>query len=161
MQNIGKGVSIMIVLFVLGLFSSFCYMVSQNSLSIQDTIEKEQFVIEPLFDRYSLSDTIFLPLINISDTVLYYTLSLEEKEAGNWGTIIQDVFKSSFDRHRARNVKIIQSGQLVVSQFTLLDFEAVVGFSKKNDYRFCFQIKTSPFDNNGGKYYSTVFRIRT
>lgn len=161
MQNIEKEAWIIKVLLVLGLFFSFCYMVSHNNLSAQNIIEKEQLVIEPLFDNYSLSDTIFLPLVNVSDTVLYYTLSLEEKETEGWRTIINDVFKSPFDRHEARNVKIVQSGQLVVSRFALPDFEAIAGFSKKRKigYRFCFQVKKSPFDKDGEKYCSTIFRV--
>lgn len=118
-------------------------------------------MVEPLAGHYLPTDTIYLPLINTSDSLLYYSLSLEVNTEMGWEPIIEDVYKSPLDKYEAQNIKIIPAGEIIVIPLTLSELFASTGLPDYGRmFRFRILAKNSPFDRDGMQYYSTVFGLQ-
>jgi len=135
----------------------FVLLLVCGCLRSQGISNTPQFCIEPLLDRYLINDTIYLPLVNNSDEVLFYSVSLEEKIAGEWYKIISDIFETDNDLYNAHNVKVLVENKIVTTGFSVAD---LLKFRLKPTglCRFNCVVKDSPF-HKGIHYYSTVFYL--
>jgi len=154
-ENIIKTVALYVILSVIPCF--LLQAVNENSCN-GDKETTEVFIIEPLSSHYSSNDTIYLPLINVSEHVIYYSLSLEINAEDQWESLVADVYKSPLDKYEAQNIRIIPSGEIIIVPLVLSDLltsEELSDYDKK--FRFCILAKKTPFDKEGEKYCSTIF----
>lgn len=146
-----------VILWFLPYFYLCASLTDRQSGSI-DMPDAEVLIVEPLAGHYSSADTLYLPLVNISDSLLYYSLSLEINNGAEWEALISDVFRSSSDKYKAQNIKLVPAGEITVIPLVLSDLLPDTGltdYDKK--FRFCILAKKSPFDKGGKEYYSTIF----
>jgi len=94
-------------LIFLTLFTIFCPVVSAQKA---DSIQCESGLcvqVGNLPEYYPDGDTIKLSLVNITDEMIYFSVSMEEKIGDEWIAVMPDIFRHGRDRYRARNVRIL------------------------------------------------------
>ena len=143
---------IFVILFVL--LSVQFSLKSQNEFS--DTIKSGVF-IEPLKDRYYGHESIDIVLQNRTDSIVYFSASLQEKTGDEWHTIIFDVLRHKHELGNAKNVKLImkQEGRYIDVDLRHL---FILNYKPNGLCRFCFEIKASPI-SKGNNLYSSEFLI--
>lgn len=118
---------------------------AQDTLSVECNAIKAISVGE-LPDRFVVSDTIRLSLTNGTDEVLYYAISLQEKIAGKWIDIIEDIFRNENDRPTVKNVRVLLPQEEKVIEWGAPYISGKL--PKPNGLcRFFYVIKSSPFDD--------------
>jgi len=131
-------------------------VLSQNS----DTLRNEDkwiVSIKDLPEHYLDTDTIVLSLLNETDETIYFSVSLEEKIADVWVSIIPDLFRNERDHHRILNVRLIMPYEEKILHFAISD---ILKNTPKpfGECRFSYTIKESPFLDRR-KLYSNLFLI--
>lgn len=94
------------LLVILLTFTGIYQAKSQNSIS--DSISVK---LLPVSDKYLLTDTITLSVLNTHSQVMYYAVSIDENIGGMWLPLIHDIFRHNRDRYKAKNIGAVLPGE--------------------------------------------------
>ncbi|NDW17998.1 hypothetical protein D0T53_03590 [Dysgonomonas sp. 216] len=131
-------------------------LISQN----KDTLACDSIgrvLIDDIPDVFSESDTLYLHLANKCDSILYYSVSMEEKLGDEWVLILPDIFKHRIDKHKARNLRVLlpMEDKLIEKPFSDILNLIIKPYGL---CRLCYIIKETPF-RDVEKLYSTEFLV--